>query len=173
MSAIIKEQSCKRGIKHLIHWLAACFSVSLVWTSLPWGGPQILKTKHMVGTFWCPSDQHAFQTLHCSPVPSYMVFPLSVALLPTFTFSLSHYNINWRQKCQNKSVRKWTRSFETNKVSNKYSGGKTGSVTAGCLCASVRGTLGASCSKIQECGLIWEEDVIYWLNKDILTVKEA
>lgn len=150
MSAIIKKQSCKRGF------------------SLPWGGPQILKTKHMVGTFCCPSDQHAYHTLHCSSVPSYMVFPLSVALLLTFTFSLSHHNINWRQKCQNKSIRKWTRSFERFETNTREK-----RLDQFPLDVCVRGTLGASCSKIQECGLIWEEDETYWFNKDILSVIEA
>lgn len=135
------------------------------------GRPQILKAEHMVGTFWWPSHQHAYQILYCSPVPSYMVFPLSVP--PCFLSPSNCPLLIWgKKKCPNESIKKNPQGHMIY-LSNRYMWRQTWVVAAGCLCESVRATLGASCSKIQECTLIWEEDVIYWLNKASLTIEET
>lgn len=132
--------------------------------------PQILKAEHMVGTFWWPSHQHAYQILYCSPVPSYMVFPLSVP--PCFLSPSNCPLLIWGKNAQMKALKKIHKVIWIS-LSNRYMWRQNWVVAAGCLCESVRATLGASCSKIQECTQIWEEDVIYWLNKDSLTIEET
>lgn len=110
-----KKNNCKRK--------CGCCSTSLL-TSL-WGrGPQILKTKHMVGTFWCPSDQHASQTLHCSPVPVHGIPPGCPWTVQSLSNSNTGFKVKLGAKIEKNEI---TNNQQLKQIhfGNKFQGGET------------------------------------------------